>query len=110
MDLMKKLGLNFELAGQYRASYLAVITEEDVYEDIGKERLEYYGTVRDGIVRFELASAGAESGDVSSIKIAGEECSKNQRGLNIVVYDNLLKRKVDSVAFDTFAPELTALR
>lgn len=110
ISLMKKLGLNFELAGQYRASYLAVITEEDVYEDIGKERLEYYGTVRDGIVRFELASAGAESGDVSSIKIAGEECSKNQRGLNIVVYDNLLKRKVDSVAFDTFAPELTALR
>ncbi len=108
--LMKKLGLNFGLLGQYRASYLAAITEDGIYEEIGNEKLEHCGTIRNGAVTFELTSAGAECGNVSSIQIDGVEYSKNQRGLNIVVYDNLLKKTLDSVAFDTYAPELTAVR
>lgn len=108
--LMKKLGLNFGLLGQYRASYLAAITEDGIYEEIGNEQLEHCGTIRNGAVTFELTSAGAECGNVSSIQIDGVEYSKNQRGLNIVVYDNLLKKTLDSVAFDTYAPELTAVR
>lgn len=110
VSLMRKLGLSFELTGQYHASYLAAVTEDGIYEEISSGQLEHCGTIRDGVVRFELKSAGAECGNVSSIQIDGVEYSKNQRGLNIVVYDNLLKRTLDSVAFDTYVPELTAVR
>ena len=50
---------------------------------------------------FSIKSGGAISGNVSSIMLDGTENSKNGRGFNFVVYDNVLKRIVDSSNFSS---------
>lgn len=42
-------------------------------------------------------------GDIASCLINGMEYAQNQRGLNIVIYDNKTKKVIDSVCFDTCA-------
>ncbi|GGH70867.1 hypothetical protein GCM10008014_55740 [Paenibacillus silvae] len=53
-------------------------------------------------IHLEVKSAGYNSGNVSSVKINGEEFSPNLRGMNIIMYD-LIESKVRSVhRVDTF--------
>lgn len=107
---LKDIGLQTELQGKYRCSYLAVVSDGNVVEQCGYIKLEKEGVVRDGLVRYEMVSAGSECGNVSSIKIDGAEHSKNGRGLNIVVYNQETKRIVDSVCFDTYEESCPAIR
>lgn len=110
LGAMKRLGLAFELEGKEGVSYLAVCSNGEIYEQTGYEKLEHCGTIRNGATTYEISSAGGEYGNESSIIIDGAEWSKNKKGLNIVVYDNLLRDIVDSVAFNTSEPEFTATR
>ncbi len=50
---------------------------------------------------YTIVSAGFECGDYSSIIIDGVEYSRNNRGLNIVVYNNETGQVIDTVCFDT---------
>ena len=95
---MMDLGLEIDLRGHYRESYLAVVANGGVVENIGKEMLTYHDVVAGKHI--EVVSAGNDAGSFSSIKIDDIEYSKNTRGLNIVVLDH--GEVVDSVAFDTF--------
>lgn len=105
------LGLSFDLSGKTSASYIAVISSENIYEDIGYTQLEAKGTVRNGIVRYQIISAGNASEKSScSIQLDGIEYAQGGKGLNIVVYDNLTKHVIDRVSFDTNSPELPSLR
>lgn len=99
-DLIKDLGFAFPFDVQQDTSYLAVRSGDEIYEETGCEMLKYHGTIRDGAVTLEMISAGADYGNISSIVIDGIEYSQNQKGLNIVVYDNLLKKIVHSTSFD----------
>ncbi len=107
---MQALGLACSVFGQFRAAYLAVTAPEGIREEVGFHLLELTGTLRDGLLRYDMVSAGLRGGNVSSIVIDGEEYSMDGRGLNIVVYDNIYRKVMDSVCFDTFSPELTAVR
>ena len=49
-------------------------------------------------------------GDYSSIVIGDVEYSVNQRGINIVVYDNQARQVIDTLGFDTHAREMTVRR
>lgn len=62
--------------------------------------LEYQGKTPDGNL-YTLISGGAYLGDLSSCMLEGTEYSSNERGLNIVVYDNKLGKVVDTASFDT---------
>lgn len=106
----RKLGLSFDLKGKYGSSYLAVISPNDLYEEIGYKQLDAKGTIRDGIVRYNITSAGKDFGSSCSIQIEDVEYAVNSKGLNIVVYNNLTKRVIDDVCFDTSSPELSSLR
>ena len=64
--------------------------------------LEYEGAMPDG-TQFTLRSGGIYMGDLSSCVINGTEYSVNQRGINIVVYDNERGQVADSTSFDTCA-------
>ena len=44
------------------------------------------------------------------IKIDGDKYAVGEKGWNIVVYNNEIKRVIDSVCFDTSKPEVTAVR
>lgn len=110
IENLKNIGLQAALQGEYGCSYLAVVSGGEIVEQIGYSELKAEGTVRDGRVKYEIVSAGNGCGNISSIKIDGNEYSKNGRGLNIVVYNNETKKIVDSVCFDAYEESSIAIR
>jgi len=98
---LKALGLREDLQKGLTKSYLAVIDRgEVIYEALSEEALEYDAMLEELSIHAE--SAGFYGGNTSSIQLDGEEYSVNGRGMNIVVYDRLLKGVMDSVCFDMF--------
>lgn len=108
---LRELGLEADWNNGFRKSYFAVIEQGQVAaEQMAGEKLEELGSFRDGEVIYKIVSAGAECGNDCSIQINSGEQAKRKRGLNIVVYSHDTRNVVDSVCFDTCAPELTASR
>ncbi|MBQ4249751.1 MAG: hypothetical protein II705_06900 [Clostridia bacterium] len=68
----------------------------------GAPPLELFGVLA-GDVPYEMTSGGANFGDTVSIKIDGEEYAPDERGLNIVVYNNTTGEVECTALFDTFA-------
>lgn len=95
----KSIGLTPELDTAALTGYLAVIDGgQIILERIQDTHLAWSGQVNGHSV--ELASESWNLGNFASIKIDGVERGLNRRGINIVVYDNLLNDFVDCVTFD----------
>ena len=109
-DKMKALGFHFDLAGKYGYSYYAVKAPDKIIERNSIDLISEEGTLRNGRMAFSITSAGNSSGNTSSIIIDGEEHSRNMRGLNFVVYDNITKKVIDSVCFDTSDADWNVVR
>jgi hypothetical protein len=113
MSGLQALGLKEDLRGKVQQSYVAVIENgQVVYEALAPDKttaLKNEGTLKDG-TKYNLYSASLPSGNDASITIDNFEYAVKSRGLNIVIYDNTDKSVVDSVAFDTWAKELSAYR
>jgi hypothetical protein len=113
MAQLRELGLTENLIGKVQLPYIAVIDRgEVVYEALGgdpRESLTWTGELRDGS-GYEILSAGYHAGNTCAITIEDADYAVKWRGLNIVVYDNERGAVLDSVAFDTWANELTAYR
>ncbi len=78
------------------ASYVAVIRDgEVILEETALGGME----ISTSAETYTLVSNGGENG--SSIMISGTEYSPQKKGLNIVIYDNVLGRVIDSVSFNT---------
>lgn len=107
---MMKLGLSCMLYGKERNSYFAVISGGEILEQAGEEELYVKGTLPDGKTEYEVLSAGFKAGNKSSIRIHDREYSVGKRGLNIVVYDNVSHKVIDSICFDTHHPMIRASR
>ena len=72
------------------------------------EPIAYQGAIQDGYMPLYARSMKDEWGNgLASVIIDGEEYSKNQSGLNIIVYNNQTRKIVDSVWFGTYEPENT---
>ncbi|MCM1040077.1 MAG: hypothetical protein NC434_12220 [Ruminococcus sp.] len=112
IEIMRRLGLSADLAGQEGCNYLAVISEGKVlFEELSFEQIEYKGAILNGYMPLYALSTKDENGDgLASIQIGGEEYSKNGGGLNIVVYNDRVQKIVDSVWFNTYEPENAAGR
>lgn len=94
---------------EYRDSYVAVIENgKTVYEavksaeDKDDSSLTYSAKTLDGKI-YNLTSGGYNHGKTSSCLIDGTEYSDSTRGINIVVYNNVIEDVIDSVVFDTFS-------
>lgn len=107
---MKKLDLEFSICDNYGASYVAVIDNGNVLEKTEYELLEESGITSDGNIYYTIQSAGYKHGSISSINLNGQEYSKNQSGLNIVVYSNESHRILDEVTFDTSKQDIVTIR
>ena len=91
-----KAGSIYNLSENHNYSYIAIWKNGNIkMERLSDNLLKYE---KDNI---KLISLGANVGGYSSIQIDGIEYSQNSRGLNIVVYDETLKKVVDSICFDT---------
>lgn len=107
---MEELGLSIDLTSKFRNSYYAVISPDGILEEVGTEALSAQGSFRDGRCIYNISSAGLLCGNTCSININHKEFAIKQRGLNIVVYDNVCRKVVDAVCFDTCAESLDATR
>ncbi len=105
------LGLSFNLNKGDSTTYIAIITPENIYENVSNISLEAKGTIRSGIVQYQITSVINEKKRPScSIQLDEKEYAKNYKGLNIVVYDNMTKDVIDSVSFDTASIGIPSLR
>ena len=92
----------------YRYAYAAVLENGKIREKTatvkGGDPLVLKGSFNRARNQYVIKSAGFEDkgGAYSSITINGSEYSVNSRGLNIVVYDQMLGKVIDSVSFDTW--------
>ena len=109
IDLLRQLGLSADFAGQEGCNYLAVISDGKVLlEEVSAEPIEYQGAIQNGYMPLYARSIKDGGGNgLASVIINGEELSKNQSGLNIIVYNNHTRWVVDSVWFSTNVPENT---
>ncbi|MBO5999163.1 MAG: hypothetical protein J6P87_05710, partial [Lachnospiraceae bacterium] len=77
-------------------SYAAVKSEEGVRE-LYDPWPKLNGSIRGGSIIYSVRGARSDPDSVSSIRIADEECSPDQKGLNIAVYDMEVRTFVTSV-------------
>lgn len=101
---LRSLGLKADCREKLRGGYWAVIRPGFIEEDTGKDTAVHTGHIRGGEVSYSIGSGGncQDSGSLkSSIIIDGREYSPDLPGLNIVVYDNELRRVIDAVNFNT---------
>lgn len=73
--------------------YYAVLSEGQTEEYIGYDERTHRSSVRNGEVPYDITGAG-------SIIIDGAEESMQRDGINIVVYNNKMRKVIDSVSFD----------
>lgn len=89
----------------YRDSYYAVLNPGSAAVEAvsATDVLEYTGTTPDDRASYTIRSAGTNSGTGSyaSIVVNDVEYAMNQRGMNLVVYDNRTGEIIDNVTFDT---------
>ncbi len=101
-NAMIDLGLQCSFVNNPKCSYVAVINGEGIeYEEVSEEPIKYTGCIKKPRLLFELESDGSSSKASSSVIIGGEQSSKMNQGLNIVVYDKATYRIIDSVTFNT---------
>ncbi len=96
---LRALGLEAALQGQEQAGYLAVaLRGEPAAEQTGDQLLEASGVMapEGRALSYQIRSGRA----VSSIRLNGREYSRNEDGLNIVVYSMETGRVLDEVSFE----------
>ena len=101
---LRELGLKFDMEGAYRNAYVAIVGDAPMYE----EKNEQYAVCNAGLegVEISMLSAGYTGENTASIKFDGKEYSKNQRGLNIVIYNKELHHVTDSVYVDLYENDI----
>lgn len=101
VEKMRALGLNANIQGLHGSSYLAILSEGNIEEQTGYETgLHLEGSIKGGLIPYEITSAGDAYGSECSIMIEGQEKAQRKWGLNIVVYRNDTMKVIDSVCFE----------
>lgn len=105
----KKMGLKLICDGKFRDAYVAAIEKGTViYEAISDRKINC--ELETHIKPVVLSSSGWNQNPQCTIKIDGQNYAICGRGLNIVIYDNESNIVIDSVAFDTFDINKSAIR
>ncbi|WP_400239106.1 phosphorylcholine transferase LicD [Methanomethylophilus alvi] len=108
LSYLSKIDVPPIIYNKYRQAYAMIYADGNIIShDYANKKICYCSRIIHG-KKYVVASAGYDGGNISSIMIGGVEYSVNHRGLNIVAYDIVASRVLDSVCFDTF--EGTCLR
>ena len=86
------LGVKSDLLGEFQNSYVAVIGDK-IVENMSSDSASNAGLLNRGRISYEVCSTG----DTCTIKINGVEYAKQCEGLNLVIYNNITERVIDSV-------------
>lgn len=99
--LLDQLGLKLIREGDLANSYLAVIQNGQVEREALSGRTVSYETKLNHDKVLEISSSGWYNGSEASVEIDGVEYAVDQRGLNIVVWDQETGLTLDSVCINT---------
>ena len=110
---MKRMGVDHtsEFNDDEKHSFTGIIRDgEFIYQNIGDEDevLQYDYAMGECTVHME--SKPSSYGNMASVKINDTEYAVNNRGWNIVVYNNKTYEVMDSVAFDTASEQYRCYR
>lgn len=102
------LGLNMNL--KFRGAYVAVIDpkRDFLYEKNSDSKIEC--SYRVGKRYVDIVSAGFESGNVSSVKVDGDECSLNQNGINVVILKHKSLSVTDRFSCNSFLDKALTIK
>ncbi len=103
------LGASEELEKKYRYSFLMATVDGKKIEEQCEFRLISTSLLIENN-EIIITSSGFTLGNNSHIIINGIDYSVNKRGMNIVVYDYINSKVIDSVCFDTFTPKQDCYR
>jgi len=105
------IGLVENLIKMGGVGYIAVIVDGVVIHERRSEKngIEKYNSEID-YWKLNIESKPFKNGNKASICINGEEYAVNNRGFNIVLFDLIRGKVVDSVAFDTNTAEMKCTR
>lgn len=113
-EILKSLGfrqLGRSTSGEFWAGYIAIKYKSFViYEQLAPQGNSLFTEIDVLGMNIKVASSPYKALNVASIKIDGQEYAVDRRGLNIVIFDPLHKKPIDSVAFDTWHRHIPALR
>ena len=98
INKFKELGLEFDI--EPYDSYYAVINSTETVEQHDQNSLSYWGTLRNNSVQYQIVSNNMNTGIDCSILINHEETAQQQKGINIVIYDNVNWKVIDSAYYD----------
>lgn len=101
-QLWSELGLSVSLQGMYEAGYTAVISDEGIYEEAGQSFLSHTAQFMNRHHTYTIESAGRSVGSWSSVRIDSTEYSRGTPGINIVVFDEMFSKVIDSVTYETY--------
>lgn len=106
LQSMSLLGLRNDFANTYRYSYIGIIKAGNVTAELlsNNKSLKYECEIDGNWVSMESTGYNAVLTDNCpvAIKINGINLAVDKRGLNIVVWDKMENKLLDSVCFDTF--------
>jgi tetratricopeptide (TPR) repeat protein len=113
--VLEQLGSHVSELGE-RGSYVSILSEGKVaFEQINNEgSVEVNSKTAPDLAEmfahqsFSIYSAGLFTGNRSSIRVNGKEYSKNERGVNIAVFD-LNMNPIGTFQFDTHVSDLKAV-
>jgi len=95
MDAFKEFGLKFEQCDN-EGNYIAVINDKKVQgELIGNTKL--YSDFNLGKNAEVNVTTSSSDKNMTGLTFSGKEYSNKYNGLNIVVYDKVIKQVVDSI-------------
>ncbi len=108
---LQSLGLKSSLERQHGHAYVAAINGGKViFEQLGTDESPVIYDAAFGKHTVHAESRVYHNGNLAIININGKDYAVNNRGLNIVVYDKVNRKPVDSVCFDTHISDFTCSR
>ena len=96
---LQNLGVRSELRNASETSFLAMITKDEVYEELRPALLSHEGVLPGGGT-YALVSNGTKDGKESSIIVDGTEYSSGKWGVNLAICDLAENRTIGGMLFD----------
>lgn len=106
----RDIGINTDLLFSEEGDYIAVISQGNVNEKNGSDSIqEIKGLLHTLDVSYSL-KIPTTNYEYDKIMLNGQDYSKHINGINIVVYDNKLKKIIDCVSFYTEIENIPCIR
>ena len=108
--LIEDLGLKIHWNHLGWNSYIAVVDSAGISEQRGERGKPLAISGETSGIQYNMSSKSYTQGDDAVIKLNGVDYAVKARGINVVVYDKVQRKVIDSVCFNPFGNEISFSR